>query len=233
MTGRKRCWKSTRTAQSPQTVRTGSDSPACNCSAGFLMFTLSHLFSHLHLLSILSLKCWEDNIFNLKYGYNSCCCWSYSSSSRFFASSHVNRRLKFSFANRKMQPLGCFHCKMNGNLLVCFLWTATTRRASQSRTGTWTTVLWSWTWAKPLWRTVGRWSPGRLRSHPATARFLYKGHSTVTFDVTQRDCLPACLPSMYSIEQFSSSEKLSAGAGRDPREITAGQKQPTVWKKKN
>lgn len=134
------------------------------------------------------------------------------------------------FSEQKNTTISCFHCKMNSNLLLCLLWTVTTRRASQSRTGTRTTVLWSWTWAKPLWRTVGRRSRGHLRRRPATARCLYKGHLILTFDATR---LPACLPSIYSTEQLSSSEKLSAGAGRDPREITAGHKQPAAWKKKN
>lgn len=131
------------------------------------------------------------------------------------------------FSEQKNTTLGCFHCKMNSNLLLCLLWTVTTRRASQSRTGTRTTVLWSWTWAKPLRRTVGRRSRGHLRRRPATARFLHKGHLILTFDAN------ACLPSIYFTEQLSGSEKLSAGAGRDPREITAGHKQPAAWRKKN
>lgn len=95
------------------------------------------------------------------------------------------------FSEQKNTTISCFHCKMNSNLLLCLLWTVTTRRASQSRTGTRTTVLWSWTWAKPLWRTVGRRSRGHLRRRPATARCLYKGHLILTFDATR---LPACRP---------------------------------------
>lgn len=81
---------------------------------------------------------------------------------------------------------------MNSNLLLCLPWTVTTRRASQSRTGTRTTVLWSWTRAKPLRRTVGRRSRGHLRRRPATARFLHKGHLILTFDAAAR------LPSIYT-----------------------------------
>lgn len=119
---------------------------------------------------------------------------------------------------------------MNGNLLLCLLWIVTTRRASQSRTGTRTTVLWSWTWAKPLWRSAGRRSRGHLRRRPATARFLHKGHLVLTFDATRRDCLPAVHILLRTI--FQQWEAVSRCRERSRRNTQQDKNSPLPGKRK-
>lgn len=130
-------------------------------------------------------------------------------------------RVKFSWANRKMQTSAVFTAKwvVTSSCVSCGQWRPHVRlRAGQGQ-------------EQPSS------DPGRGRNlcedqpggeaegtsggvQPRRDFFIKAIWLWLLTRLDATACLPACLLSIYSSEQFSSSEKLSAGAGRDPRKNT-------------